>query len=235
MNARNLRIAGWVGCIAALAAAGVIGSDGSPVGDAIGGVAFPLLIAWLGWAFVQRVLRRRPVGEPLMVGAIALVIGMALMQAAVLADDGERERAQAQKLACLPESRLYGTPPAGLRYDPLEGAEARDMLKSIGFTGARPEAVDVVFVEGEADTDAAVLTALRVSKRDGHLDDFADGVRRVGGTVRRERVSGREAAFFESTEGGKGAAAIKGCHLVMIVGAHNERSLRRLAPAVFAA
>ena len=73
-----------------------------------------------------------------MVGAIALVIGMALMQAAVLADEGERERAQAQKLACLPESRLYGTPPEGLTYTRLEGAAARELLDTIEFEVTRP-------------------------------------------------------------------------------------------------
>ena len=233
MNERNLRIAGWVGCIAALAAAGVIGSDGSPVGNAIGGVVFPLLIAWLGWAFVQRVLRRRPVGEPLMVGAIALVIGMALMQAAVLADEGERERAQAQKLACLPESRLYGTPPAGLTYTPLEGAEARELLESIAFQVTRPDRWDVVHVTAEAEDDAAVLTGLRVGKREGHLEDFADGLRRGGVSPRRQAVDGRNTLFYVTAGGMPSAAAVKGCHLVIILG-NSERGVQRLARAVFA-
>ena len=59
------------------------------------------------------------------------------------ADAGERERAQAQKLACLPESRLYGTPPEGFTYTRLEGAAAREMLDTIEW--------------GEADTVLAPL------------------------------------------------------------------------------
>ncbi len=232
MNERNLRIAGWVGCIAALAAAGVIGSDGSPVGDAIGGVVFPLLIAWLGWAFVQRVLRRRPVGEPLMVGAIALVIGMALMQAAVLADEGERQRAQAQKLACLPESRLYGTPPEVLTYTRLEGAAAREMLDTIEFEVTRPDRWDVVHVTAEAEDDAAVLTGLRLSQREGHLEEFADGLRRGGVSPRRQRVDGRNTLFYVTAGGMPSAAAVKGCHLVIILG-NSQRGVHRLARAVF--
>jgi hypothetical protein len=237
VNERNLRIAGWVGCVVALATAGVISGaahdEGSPVGSAIEGVIFPLLVAWLVWAFVQRVLRRRPVGEPLIVAAIALVFGMFTMQGAVAGEEAERERAQVKQMACLPESRLYGTPPAGLTYTPLEGAEALDLLKRIEFDVPGPERVDVVFVEGESDADAAILLGLPMTKREGHLDEFEDGVRAEGVPVRRERTSGREVIFYERTNGSPSAAAMKGCHLVMLIG-ETHAGLRRLAPAVFA-
>ena len=110
--------------------------------------------------------------------------------------------------ACLQESQLYGTAPAGYDYTPLHGADARDVLKEFDLTDPSYGHVPVAVAEGPTETNFAVMIALKRKNAADDLDDFADG--------------------------GFVAAAEKGCHVVMVV-SEREAVVRHLAEPVLAA
>jgi hypothetical protein len=224
----------WIAVAVALLAFGFVRAadavnEAARAGMVIGSALGPLLLAWLVWLFVQRVIRRRPAGFPIWVGVIAVGIGLVTALAAV----GNRARAdavaEAQPMRCVPESKLYGTAPSGFEYTRLEGKDAEEAIKAINFDDAGVGRVDVAVAQGPGEDDVAILSSFRRTNAADDIDGFIKGAEGSGAKVKREG----DIAWIKTVAGGTTAAAVNGCHFVMVIG-DAEPVVRRLAPTVLA-
>jgi hypothetical protein len=64
------------------------------------------------------------------------------------------------------------------------------------------------------------------------LDEFIAGAEDSGAKVTRDTVAGHDAARIDAADGSKFVAAVKGCHIVLVI-APNERIVQQIASAVF--
>jgi hypothetical protein len=224
----------WTACVVALLVFGFVRAadavnESARLGVVIGSALGPLLIAWLVWHVVQRVIRRRPAGFPIWIGVIAVGIGFVAM----LAVAGNRARetavAEAQPMRCVPESKLYGTAPSGFEYRRLKGEEAKEAIKTINLDDAGVGRVDVVVAEGPRESDIAILSSFRRTDPSDDIEGFIKGAEGSGAKVKREG----DIAWLKTVAGGTTAAAVNGCHFVMVMG-DTEPVVRKLAPTVLA-
>jgi hypothetical protein len=224
----------WTAVVVALVFFGFVraqdaATEAGRLGTVLGSVLGPLLFASLIWMFVQWVIRRQPADLPIWVGVLA--VGMGALATASFLGNWARETAvpEAQPMKCVPESKLYGTAPSGFQFTRLEGKDAKDAIKTINLDDPAIGHVDVAVAEGRREADIAILSSFRRTDASDDLEGFIAGAKGVGATVRREG----DIAWITTTAGGTTAAAVNGCHFVMVVG-DAAPVVRRLAPTVLA-
>ena len=225
----------WFGCLFALfvcaaARAADYGTRAGQFGAVIGGMLGPLLLASLVWLVVW-LIRRRQIGYRPWVAVVAAVIGLVT----VLAEVGNRAREEAEAAAampaCVPEAKRYGTEPRGFTYTPLDGEDKRSVLETLDLDAPEIGETHVVLAEGRTEDDVLIFISIKRRGVQDGLDDYIAGVRQSGRPVRREQLGGREAAWVENEDGSRIAAAIKGCHFLLVLGDTDEL-VRQVAPAV---
>lgn len=224
----------WSGCLLVLLILSILRSGdattrAAQAGAIVGGVLGPVLVATLVWLVVS-LFRRRLKGYPAWVALLAVGVGVI----ATLADAGNRARedaeASAATSACEPEATRYGTEPPGFTYTPLEGEEAQSVLDQLEFDEPEFDGPDVVLAEGRSEDDVLIFISIELRPGEG-LDNYVGGVRDAGRPVERRRIGGREAALVFNEDGSRIAASVKGCHIVLVLGAGDL--VQRVAPAVF--
>ena len=163
--------------------------------------------------------------------AAALVVGASLA-IPTLPRRSTPAVAHKETMTCVPQSRLFGTPPAGFEYTRLEGEERREYVRDLDMddgTFGRPEVT--VALGGDEDDTLILVATRRVNAAEG-LQPWIDNGRRWNRDWHQETIAGHAAVWFANEDGSRLATAIKGCHFITVIALGDER-LRRAAATVF--